>query len=165
MFKLNLVLFEPDIPQNTGNISRTCAVIGAALHIIRPMGFEITDAHLKRAGLDYWDKLELYYYDNIGELFDKYPAGDFYFFTTKASHCYTEADYSGNVFLVFGKETKGLPDELLKEHPEKLLRIPMLKSVRSLNLSNAAAVAAYEALRQNDFLGLKFESDYFEIGN
>jgi len=164
MFKLNLVLHEPEIPQNTGNISRTCAVTGAALHIIRPMGFEITDAKLKRAGLDYWSSLELNYYDSIYELFEKYPEGKFYFFTTKAAQCYTEADYSGEVFLVFGKETKGLPEELLKAHPESCVRIPMLSTLRSLNLSNAAAIAAYEALRQNNFTGLETESEYFNTG-
>ena len=161
MFKLNLVLHEPEIPQNTGNISRTCAVTGAALHIIRPMGFEITDAKLKRAGLDYWNSLELYYYDCIEELFAKYPEGKFYFFTTKAAHCYTEVEYSGDVFLVFGKETKGLPEVLLKDRPDQCVRIPMRSTLRSLNLSNAAAIAAYEALRKNNFAGLESESSYF----
>ena len=161
IFKLNLVLHEPEIPQNTGNISRTCAVTGAALHIIRPMGFEISDSKLKRAGLDYWNSLELYYYDSIEELFAKYPEGKFYFFTTKADHCYTEVDYSGEVFLVFGKETKGLPEDLLKSHPEQCVRIPMKSTLRSLNLSNAAAIAAYEALRSNSFAGLESESNYF----
>ena len=161
MFKLNLVLHEPEIPQNTGNISRTCAVTGAALHIIRPMGFEISDAKLKRAGLDYWNNLELYYYDSIDELFSKYPEGKFYFFTTKAAQCYTEVDYSGETFLVFGKETKGLPEDLLKAHPEQCVRIPMKSTLRSLNLSNAVAIAAYEALRNNSFAGLESESSYF----
>lgn len=161
MLKLNLVLHEPEIPQNTGNISRTCAVTGAALHIIRPMGFEISDAKLKRAGLDYWDSLELYYYDSIEELFTKHPEGKFYFFTTKAAHCYTEADYSGEVFLVFGKETKGLPESLLKVHPNQCVRIPMRNTLRSLNLSNSAAIAAYEALRHSNFAGLESESNYF----
>ena len=162
MFKLNIVLHEPEIPQNTGNISRTCAVTGAALHSIRPMAFNITDSKLKRAGLDYWDKLELYYYDKIEELFDKYPDGNFFYFTTKAAKCYSEAEYDGNVFLIFGKETKGLPEPLLLEKPERCVRIPMMNSLRSLNLSNAAAIAAYEALRQNKFTGLDKESNYFK---
>ncbi|MDD2268710.1 MAG: tRNA (uridine(34)/cytosine(34)/5-carboxymethylaminomethyluridine(34)-2'-O)-methyltransferase TrmL [Eubacteriales bacterium] len=162
MQKLNIVLHEPEIPQNTGNISRTCAVTGAALHIIRPMGFTVTDAHLKRAGLDYWNKLELYYYDHIDELFDRYPSGKFFFFTTKAKKCYTEADYSGEVFLVFGKETKGLPEELLKANSESCVRIPMLETLRSLNLSNTVAIAAYEALRQNGYKGLETKSEYFK---
>lgn len=161
MQKLNIVLHEPEIPQNTGNISRTCAVTGAVLHIIRPMGFTITDSKLKRAGLDYWDKLELYYYDHIDELFNKYPSGKFFFFTTKAETCYSDADYTGEVFLVFGKETKGLPEDLLKQRSENCVRIPMLGTLRSLNLSNAAAIAAYEALRQNNFENLETKSDYF----
>ena len=161
MFKLNIVLHEPEIPQNTGNISRTCAVTGAALHIIRPTAFMITDSKLKRAGLDYWDKLELYYYDSIEELFNKYTNSNFYYFTTKAAKCYSDINYSGNVFLIFGKETKGLPESLLTAEPERCVRIPMLNSLRSLNLSNAVAIAAYEVLRQQGFNELDKESNYF----
>lgn len=151
MAELNLVLVEPEIPQNTGNIARTCAATGARLHIVRPMGFTPTDKHLKRAGLDYWHFLDISYYDSIDELFEKYPEGRFFFFSTKAPRKYTDIIYPDPCFLVFGKETKGLPEELLFHNPETTVRIPMISEARSLNLSNAAAVAAYEVLRQWDY--------------
>ena len=151
MAELNLVLVEPEIPQNTGNIARTCAATGARLHIVRPMGFTPTDKHLKRAGLDYWHLLDISYYDSIDELFGKYPEGKFYFFSTKAPRKYTDISYPDQCFLVFGKETKGLPEELLFHNPETTVRIPMISEARSLNLSNAAAIAAYEVLRQWDY--------------
>lgn len=154
MLDIQVALHEPEIPQNTGNISRTCAVTGAGLHLIKPLGFTITDSKLKRAGLDYWDELELYYHENIEELFARLPDYKFYYFTTKASQCYTDIDYSGKVCLVFGKETKGLPESLLREHPERCVRIPMRDELRSLNLSNSVAIAVYEALRQNGFCEL-----------
>lgn len=152
MSKLNLVLVEPQIPQNTGNISRTCAVTGAALHMIKPYGFVITDKHLKRAGLDYWDKLEIYEYDNLDEFFEK-NHGAFYFFTTKGRKVHSEENYpkDKDVFLIFGREDKGLPEELLYNHPEECVRIPMRNDLRSLNLSNSVAIAVYETLRQWDY--------------
>lgn len=152
MSKLNLVLVEPQIPQNTGNISRTCAVTGAALHMIKPYGFVITDKHLKRAGLDYWDKLEIYEYDNLDEFF-KRNHGAFYFFTTKGRKVHSEENYpkDKDVFLIFGREDKGLPEELLYNHPEECVRIPMRNDLRSLNLSNSVAIAVYETLRQWDY--------------
>lgn len=152
---INIVLVEPEIPQNTGNIARTCAATGAALHLVRPLGFEIDDRKLKRAGLDYWDKLDITYYDNLDDFFAKNPDANFYCFTTKAKYCYTDIQYTGRVFLMFGKETKGLPEELLYNNPERCVRIPMRDTLRSLNLSNSAAIAVYEVLRQHSFEGLR----------
>ena len=146
---LNIVLVEPEIPQNTGNIARTCAATGASLHLVRPLGFEINDKHLKRAGLDYWDKLNIYYYDSIKEVMDKfYNGSNFWFYSTKSKYTHTEVSYKDGDFLVFGKETKGLPEELLLKHPEECVRIPMIDDARSLNLSNSVAIGVYEALRQ-----------------
>ncbi len=152
MQNLNIVLVEPQIPQNTGNISRTCAVTGIALHLIKPYGFEISDKHLKRAGLDYWDKLDIYEYDNLDSFFEK-NEGNFYFFTTKGRKTYSDEKYSENenVFLIFGREDKGLPEKLLFEHPDNCVRIPMRNELRSLNLSNSVAIACYEVLRQWDY--------------
>ncbi len=150
----NIVLFEPEIPQNTGNISRTCACTGAALHIIKPMGFEITDKHLKRAGLDYWDKLKLTYYENLDEFFERTKGGRYFYLSKKASKRYTDAAFKDGDFLVFGKETKGLPEHVVFDNPDTALRIPMAKDLRSLNLSNTVALVLYEALRQNGFEGL-----------
>jgi len=155
MNDINIVLVEPEIPQNTGNIARTCAAMGASLHLIRPLGFEIDDRKLKRAGLDYWDKLDITYYDGLDDFFAKNPDADFYCFTTKAKHRYVDIAYPKRVFLMFGKETKGLPEELLYKNPERCVRIPMRDTLRSLNLSNSAAIAVYEVLRQRDFDGLR----------
>ena len=151
---INIVLVEPEIPQNTGNISRTCAATGCALHLVRPLGFEITDKHLKRAGLDYWQYLELYYHDSFLDLYNKYYNGNnFYFMSTKGAKRYTDVKFKDGDFLIFGKESHGLPEPLLKEHYAETLRIPMLDKIRSLNLSNSVALTLYEALRQNDFEG------------
>lgn len=150
----NIVLVEPEIPQNTGNISRTCACTGAKLHIVKPMGFEITDAKLKRAGLDYWDKLDLTYYDNLDDFFTRNKGGRFYYLSKKASKRYTDVKYADGDYLVFGKETKGLPEHLVFSNPETALRIPMSSGLRSLNLSNTVALVLYEALRQTGFTGL-----------
>lgn len=145
---LNIVLIEPEIPQNTGNIARTCAATGAMLHLVGPMGFQITDKQVKRAGLDYWDKLDISYYDSTEEFFEKNAGGKFYFFTTKGEIAHSDMKYENNAFLVFGKETKGLPDELLKENHDTCVRLPMRGIIRSLNLSNAVCVGTYEVLRQ-----------------
>lgn len=158
MKKLNIVLYSPEIPQNTGNISRTCAVTGAALHIIRPIGFEISDRTLKRAGLDYWDKLDVTYYDSYNEFLEKNKNANLYFFSAKGKNCYTDIKYPEGSFLVFGRESVGLPEELIKENLDNSVRIPMLKSVRCLNLSNSVAIAAYEVFRQNEFI------DFEKIG-
>lgn len=147
---LHIVLVEPQIPQNTGNISRTCAVTGAVLHLVGPMGFTVDDKKLKRAGLDYWDKLDIRYYTGLADFFSK-NAGPFYYFTTKGRCRYTDVSYPDGAYLVFGREDKGLPEPLLKENPGRCLRLPMRPTLRSLNLSNSVAIAAYEALRQWDF--------------
>ena len=151
----NIVLVEPEIPQNAGNIARTCAATQTRLHMIRPLGFEVSDKYLKRAGLDYWNLVDISYYDSIEELFEKYPQATFYYFTTKGKNRHSDATFKDGDFLVFGKETKGLPEELLLKNEQTCLRIPMFADARSLNLSNSVAIALYEALRQNDFLGLK----------
>ena len=152
MNRLNIVLVEPQIPQNTGNISRTCAVTGAALHLVKPYGFEISDKKLKRAGLDYWDKLEIYEYDNIDDFFSK-NSGEFYFFTTKGRMVHSDVDYPQDreVYIIFGREDKGLPEELLFHNKQHCVRIPMGSNMRSLNLSNSVAIGAYEVLRQWGF--------------
>lgn len=155
MAKINIVLLEPEIPQNTGNIARTCAATGASLHLIRPLGFEIDDRKLKRAGLDYWNELDITYYDGLSDFFNQHKDVHIYFFSTKAPRAYTEIQYEQEVFLMFGKETRGLPEELLFENKEKCVRIPMRDKLRSLNLSNSVAIAVYEVLRQYDFEGLR----------
>ena len=157
MNRLHIVLCEPQIPQNTGNIARTCAVTGASLHMIRPLGFEISDKKMKRAGLDYWDKLDVHFYDGLDDFFSKNPGARVWFFTTKARRRHTDVSYSGDTYLMFGREDAGLPEELLVRHPDTAVRIPMLPTLRSLNLSNSVAIAAYEVLRQWDFDGLSEE--------
>lgn len=154
MSRINIVLHEPEIPQNTGNIARTCAVTGCALHLIEPLGFTVTDRSLKRAGLDYWKELDITYYRDLDDFFARNPGGKYFFFTTKAKRSYTDADYSGRVYLVFGKETKGLPASLIRERYDECVRLPMRETLRSLNLSNSVAVGVYEALRQCSFEGL-----------
>ena len=155
MSHIHIVLVEPEIPQNTGNIARTCAATGASLHLVKPLGFEIDDKKLKRAGLDYWDKLDITYYENLDDFFEKHPDADFYCYTTKSQHVYSEVTYPDEVYLMFGKETKGLPEKFLYEHPERTVRIPMRDTLRSLNLSNSVAIAVYEVLRQKNFDGLR----------
>ncbi len=148
---LNIVLVEPEIPQNTGNIARTCAVTGSILHLVKPLGFSVDDKHLKRAGLDYWHLLDIHYHESLDDFFKKYPEGDFYFSTTKAKKLYTDVKYTENSFLFFGKETAGLPESLLNKYQERCIRIPMRNQARSLNLSNSVAIIVYEALRQLNF--------------
>ncbi|WHH60718.1 tRNA (uridine(34)/cytosine(34)/5-carboxymethylaminomethyluridine(34)-2'-O)-methyltransferase TrmL [Petroclostridium sp. X23] len=152
---LNIVLVEPEIPQNTGNIARTCAAIGANLHLVRPLGFSVDDRYLKRAGLDYWHLLNVQYYDNIEQMLDTHKDGNFFYATTKAINIYSDVQYPDNSFLVFGKETAGLSEDLLKHNKEKCIRIPMIDEARSLNLSNSVAIIAYEAVRQSGFEMLK----------
>lgn len=151
----NIVLVEPEIPQNTGNISRTCAVTGCTLHLVRPLGFSVDDRYLKRAGLDYWSELKLFYYDSFEQLEQKYPDARFFLFSTHAVRSYAEAEYRPGDFLVFGKETAGLGEAILSRRKDDAVRIPMRKSLRSLNLSNSVAIAVYEAFRQNGFSGLE----------
>lgn len=159
---LNIVLHEPEIPQNTGNIARTCAATGTHLHIIKPMGFEINDKHLKRAGLDYWSMLSITYYESLEDFFSK-NRGNYYFCTTKAPHTYAEAKFRDGDYLIFGKETKGLPESLLSENSDKCIRIPMVRDARSLNLSNSVAIIVYEALRQTNYFNLMETSDYLNL--
>ena len=154
MATLNLVLVEPQIPQNTGNIARTCAVTGARLHLVGPMGFTITDRQLKRAGLDYWHMMAFRVYEHFDELLRAYPDAVLHFLTTKAPRSYTEVCYGTDDFLVFGCETRGLPESLLTRAYDRCVRIPMVPGARSLNLSNSVAILTYEALRQNGFPGL-----------
>ncbi len=154
MKPLNIVLVNPEIPQNTGNISRTCAVTGAALHIIRPTGFEISDRTLKRAGLDYWDKLDVTYYDSFEKFLASNPDGEKYYFSSHATRSYIAPEYSAPTYLIFGRESVGLPPELVTAAGDFALRIPMLPTLRCLNLSNSVAVAAYEVLRQWSFDGM-----------
>lgn len=150
--QLNIVMVEPEIPQNTGNVARTCAATGAALHLVKPLGFEIDDKKLKRAGLDYWHFLDITYYESLDEFMEKHKDKAMFYFTTKAPRCYTEVDFPDEVYLLFGKETKGLPEPFLKEHyDDRCVRIPMIDEARSLNLSNSVAIAAYEYLRQKNF--------------
>ncbi len=165
--RLHIVLVEPEIPSNTGNISRTCSIIDSPLHLVHPLGFDISEKQVRRAGLDYWDELELYEYNSFEEVLEKYPNGVFYYCSTKAAKTHCEVDYTLNgdkdIFLVFGKETKGLPEELILENLDTAVRIPMKVNKRSLNLSNSVAVIAYEVLRQFDFNNLetrgKFAND------
>ena len=155
MSNINIVLLEPEIPQNTGNIARTCAATGASLHLIEPLGFRIDDAKLKRAGLDYWHQLDITYYKDIEDFYTRNPDAKVYYFSTKAPQKYTDITYPEKVYLMFGKETKGLPEELLHANKSHCVRIPLRDSLRSLNLSNSAAIAVYEVFRQRDFEGLR----------
>lgn len=153
--EINIVLYQPEIPQNTGNIARTCAATGAKLHIIRPLGFKIDDTRMKRAGLDYWSALNVQFYEGIEDFNEKHKGVKVYYFTTKATNAYSDVFYSDDVFLMFGPETRGLPEELLRSNKDRCVRIPMLDGLRSLNLSNSVAIAVFEVLRQNGFEGLK----------
>ena len=164
--KINIVMVEPEIPQNTGNIARTCAAIGAKLHLVHPLGFSISEKAVKRAGLDYWDKLDIEQHSSFKEFLEKYKPeeNNMFFATTKGKHVYSEPDYSkmDEVFLLFGKETKGLPEDVLQKYINKTIRIPMRHTLRSLNLSNSVAIVAYEVLRQKSFEDLEEISSYFD---
>ena len=169
--KINIVMVEPEIQQNTGNIARTCAAIGAKLHLVKPLGFSIDDKHLKRAGLDYWDKLDIEIHENLEEFLDKYAykqngeyiSENMFLASTKSKQSYSDIKYNEfeEVFLLFGKETKGLPEDLIEKNMKQSIRIPMREGLRSLNLSNSVAIIAYEVLRQNNFNDLQQESNYF----
>jgi len=161
--KLNIVLVEPEIPQNTGNIVRTCAATGAKLHLVKPLGFQISDKYLKRAGLDYWDKMEIEEHESFIEFLQKYEPNihNMFFVTSKGKHKYTEPEYKNmdEIFVLFGKETKGLPEDIMKQYIDKTIRIPMIEGIRCLNLSNAVAILTYEILRQDNFNNLKETSE------
>lgn len=164
--KLNIVMIEPEIPQNTGNIARTCAAIGAKLHLVHPLGFSITEKAVKRAGLDYWDKLDIEEHISFEKFLEKYKPEEhnMFFSTTKGKHVYSEPNYKemDEVFLLFGKETKGLPEDILQKYIDKTIRIPMRETLRSLNLSNSVAIVAYEVFKQKEFEGLEEISKYFD---
>lgn len=155
----HIVLVEPEIPQNAGNIARTCAATGTHLHMIRPLGFEVSDKYLKRAGLDYWNLVEISYYDSFEELQNAYKGARFFFFTTKGRHRHSDVAFQDGDFLVFGKETKGLPETLLAAHYDECVRLPMRDETRSLNLSNSVCVGVYEGLRQLGYPNLKTEGE------
>jgi tRNA (cytidine/uridine-2'-O-)-methyltransferase len=157
---LHIALVEPEIPQNTGNIARTCAATGTGLHLVKPLGFSIDDRYLKRAGLDYWDKVLISLNDSFEELREKYAGVPFYFASTKAGHAYTDVTFPEDCFLVFGKETAGLPEALLEANLDNCIRIPMRPGIRSLNLSNSVAVILYEVLRQQNFKNLNLKGKF-----
>lgn len=159
---INIVLIEPEIPQNTGNIARTCAATGATLHLIKPLGFDISQKAVKRAGLDYWDKLDIKIYENLDEFKNITKDKDVFLVTTKAKKVYTNVSYTKDCYIVFGPETRGIPESYILEHMENSIRIPMKNNIRSLNLSNSVSIVAYEVLRQFDFLDLETTSHYFD---
>ena len=161
MTHIHIVLHEPEIPQNTGNIARTCAATGSSLHLIKPLGFSLNDKYMKRAGLDYWDKLDVHVYENYEDFISKNPNAEIYYLSKKANKIYSEVDYPDEVYLMFGKETKGIPEAILKANKERCLRMPMLPGLRSLNLSNTVAIATYEVLRQKNFEGLSSDGGLF----
>ena len=159
----NVVLVEPRIPQNTGNIARTCAATGCRLHIVRPTAFQITDKNLKRAGLDYWHLLNVCYYDNLADFFEKTEGARYFYATTKAPQTYTDVHYEEDCYIMFGKESAGIPEEILKANPDTCVRIPMIGETRSLNLSNSVAIVLYEALRQNEFDHMKLQGELHRL--
>lgn len=163
MAKLNIVLFEPEIPANTGNIGRTCVATGTKLHLIEPLGFSLSEKAIKRAGMDYWSDLEVERYVNYQDFLEKNPNAKIYMATTKGKHVYTEVSYESDCYIMFGKESAGIPEEILVEHPENCIRIPMIGETRSLNLSNSVAIVLYEALRQNQFDHMKLEGELHQL--
>ena len=160
---MNIVLHEPEIPANTGNIGRTCVATGTALHLIKPLGFDISDKAVRRAGMDYWKELELYVYDSFEEFVAHNPGARLYMATTKAKKAYTEVEYGENDFIMFGRESAGIPEEILVRYEATSVRIPMIGEIRSLNLSNSVAIMLYEALRQQDFEGMKLKGDLHRL--
>ena len=163
MAKLNIVLYEPEIPANTGNIGRTCVATGTKLHLIEPLGFSLSEKALKRAGMDYWSQLEVERYVNYEDFLQRNPGAKIYMATTKAKKIYSEASYEPDCYIMFGKESAGIPEEILVEHPEECVRIPMIGETRSLNLSNSVAIVLYEALRQNQFDHMKLEGELHRL--
>ncbi len=160
---MNIILHEPENPLNTGNIGRTCVATNSSLHLIEPLGFHLTSKYVKRAGMDYWDRLDVTRYDDWEDFLDKNPDAHIYFATTKARHTYTEVNYGPDDFIMFGKESAGIPEEILVQHPDDCIRIPMAGDERSLNLSNSVAIILYEALRQMDFAGLNPSGDLHRL--
>ena len=160
---MNIVLHEPEIPANTGNIGRTCVATGTSLHLIKPLGFDISDKAVRRAGMDYWKELDLHVYENFEEFVEKNPRARIYMATTKARKAYTEVEYKGNDFIIFGKESAGIPEEILVKYEETSVRIPMIGEIRSLNLSNSVSIILYEVLRQQDFEGMKLKGNLHRL--
>ncbi|MFC2476778.1 MAG: tRNA (cytidine(34)-2'-O)-methyltransferase [Catonella sp.] len=160
---MNIVLHEPEIPANTGNIGRTCVATGTALHLIKPLGFDISDKAVRRAGMDYWKDLTLYVYEDFEDFISKNPDARVYMATTKAKKAYTQMEYRENDFIMFGKESAGIPEEILVRYEDTSVRIPMIGEIRSLNLSNSVAIMLYEALRQQDFEGMKLKGDLHRL--
>lgn len=159
MAKLNIVLYEPEIPANTGNIGRTCVATGTRLHLIEPLGFLLTEKALRRAGMDYWPKLDVTRYVNYQDFLDRNPGAKIYMATTKGRNLYTDISYESDCYIMFGKESAGIPEEILKEHPDTAIRIPMIGDTRSLNLGNSVAIVLYEALRQNGFEQMRLQGE------
>ncbi len=160
---LNIVLYEPEMPANTGNIGRTCVATGTKLHLIEPLGFMLNDKMIKRAGMDYWDDLDVTRYDDWNDFIEKNPDAKIYMATTKGQHVYTDVEYEEDCFIMFGKESGGIPEEILVEHPNECIRVPMKDEIRSLNLSNSVAIVLYEALRQNDFFDMKLNGELHNL--
>ena len=160
---MNIVLHEPEIPANTGNIGRTCVATGTSLHLIKPLGFDISDKAVRRAGMDYWKELGLHVYENFEEFVERNPGAKIYMATTKAKKAYTEVEYTENDFIMFGKESAGIPEEILVKYEETSVRIPMIGEIRSLNLSNSVSIILYEALRQQDFEGMKLKGNLHRL--
>ena len=160
---MNIVLYEPEIPANTGNIGRTCVATGTSLHLIKPLGFDISDKAVRRAGMDYWKELDLHVYENFEEFVEKNPGARIYMATTKARKAYTEVEYKGNDFIMFGKESAGIPEEILVKYEDTSVRIPMIGEIRSLNLSNSVSIILYEALRQQDFEGMRLKGNLHRL--
>ena len=163
MAKLNIVLYEPEIPSNTGNIGRTCVATGTRLHLIEPLGFRLNEKAIRRAGMDYWSDLNVTTYVNYEEFLEKNPGAKIYMATTKSRQTYTEVSYEPDCYIMFGKESAGIPEEILVKHPDTCVRIPMIGETRSLNLSNSVAIVLYEALRQNNFDHMKLEGDLHRL--
>ena len=163
MAKLNIVLYEPEIPSNTGNIGRTCVATGTRLHLIEPLGFRLNEKAIRRAGMDYWSDLDVTTYVNYEEFLEKHPGAKIYRATTKSRQTYTEVSYEPDCYIMFGKESAGIPEEILVNHPDTCVRIPMIGETRSLNLSNSVAIVLYEALRQNNFDHMKLEGDLHRL--
>ena len=160
---MNISLHQPEIPANTGNIGRTCVATGTSLHLIEPMGFRINEKELKRAGMDYWDRLDVHRYMNFDEFLQKNPGAKIWMATTKAKQVYSDVEFGPDDFIMFGKESAGIPEEILIEHEQSCIRIPMLDDIRSLNLSNSVAIVLYEALRQQDFKGMQIKGDLHRL--
>lgn len=160
---MNIILFEPEIPANTGNIGRTCVATGTKLHLIKPLGFRLDEKAIKRAGMDYWDDLDVTTYVNFEDFLEKHPGVKIYMATTKARHVYSDVSYEPDCYIMFGKESAGIPEEILVEHEENCIRIPMENEIRSLNLANSVAIVLYEALRQNKFQGMQMEGELHRL--